>query len=1057
MTSLLAAATDPHSRISLHGKNSAQLDELRAAIDRAGELLPAQGPITAFVFLNTLQAFEDLPFDEGVQTGGRLFGCHPYLPEERYREKFARGRITPDDLTAVLRDDLGETAETTIAGLTTRLRLRQMMLQYPLRTGPTAELRWFVAETDSLTRVRAETPLEIKTLLAEETKRWVMRDYFGQRGGTHPAPAGNAPLAFNSPINELVADLLEKYDLAKIESWDDATWETVALQTLWRICRLGVECASPSVPSPAPQVRHRDLLLALTGQDSDELVHEALIRFCAAFSDQGFAIWELPEREAGFYQAFHAVYSGPAGPLDRWLRPLPDELQRIAAAGFSPLESIAESLELLGIPQAEHAEYLTHTMLALRGWASTLRQMEVRGDRVPLPAPAGTLVEFIAVRLLLERLAVQYLARQDLAYHGSLEDLRDELRKNASPAEPPSADQRAFLIFQLAQVLGWYPHIIFQLHYFEWSELLREIDAFDGLERRRILHSAFERNYRGTALDAFSIHMQRPVRRVPHPRFQLVCCIDTREESFRRHLEEAAPQSETFGAAGFYGVAMYYRGVADAHFATLCPIVIRPQHWVVEKVVLSLLDQHERRAKTRKALGTASHSLHLGSRSIAGGALLTAGVGILASIPLVARVLFPGLTSRIRKHAGRFVEPPPVTRLKLERTADPPGPDDDHIGFSVTEMADRGERMLRDIGLTSNLARLVVFLGHGSFCLNNPHKSAYDCGACSGGAGGPNARALAAMLNDPRVREILTQRGLKIPRDTCFLGGLHNTCNDTVSFLDLDLLPLTHQHDFEYLRETLEEACQRNAHERCRRFDSAPLDLTLTGARQHVAVRSEDLAQTRPEFGNATNAVCFVGRRERARGMYLDRRCFQHSYDPTLDDAEYSILARILAAVVPVCQGINLQYFFSYIDSPGWGSGTKLPHNITSLMGVMDGAESDLRLGLPWQGVEIHEPMRLLFIIESTPAGMRLIMERNTAIGKILGNGWAQLAVLDPHSAELKLFQKGEFLPYVPERRALPQVGSSQDWYRGWRAHLGFAQIGLDATNAGAQGGLTPS
>ena len=25
---------------------------------------------------------------------------------------------------------------------------------------------------------------------------------------------------------------------------------------------------------------------------------------------------------------------------------------------------------------------------------------------------------------------------------------------------------------------------------------------------------------------------------------------------------------------------------------------------------------------------------------------------------------------------------------------------------------------------------------------------------------------------------------------------------------------------------------------------------------------------------------------------------------------------------MPVCEGINLQYFFSYIDSPGWGCGT---------------------------------------------------------------------------------------------------------------------------------------
>jgi uncharacterized protein YbcC (UPF0753/DUF2309 family) len=239
----------------------------------------------------------------------------------------------------------------------------------------------------------------------------------------------------------------------------------------------------------------------------------------------------------------------------------------------------------------------------------------------------------------------------------------------------------------------------------------------------------------------------------------------------------------------------------------------------------------------------------------------------------------------------------------------------------------------------------------------------------------------------------------------------------------------------------MEQVCDRNAHERCRRFAAAPLDLTLAAARRHVAGRSQDLAETRPEYGHATNAVCFVGRRQRTRGLFMDRRTFLASYDPTQDDATQSILTRILQAVVPVCAGINLEYYFSFVDPTGWGCGTKLPHNITSLLGVMDGAASDLRPGLPWQMVEIHQPVRLLFVIESTPEALYGIFERQPNIARLFRNDWAQLATLSPDSSEIRLFRKNKFEAYRPETGTLPEAASSVDWYGGKRAHLGYAQV----------------
>ncbi len=96
---------------------------LTDAIEHAAHLLPAQGPITVFIHHNTLHALEHLPFEQAVEQGARIFGCRPYLSEDRYREALRRGRIRVDELRAVLAEDLGDRADARITGLGTRLRV----------------------------------------------------------------------------------------------------------------------------------------------------------------------------------------------------------------------------------------------------------------------------------------------------------------------------------------------------------------------------------------------------------------------------------------------------------------------------------------------------------------------------------------------------------------------------------------------------------------------------------------------------------------------------------------------------------------------------------------------------------------------------------------------------------------------------------------------------------------------------------------------------------------------------------------------------------------------
>lgn len=1004
-------------------EQSGSADWITPHLAEAAKFLPAQGPITAFVFLNSLMALEDLPFEQGLERGRELFGCETYLSEDRYREKLARGRIRSEDLAETILADLGGRAENPVGPSGNLFDLHLAMLSSPVRLAPADELNWFVAETDALLKYRKAVNPEVAERATEQTRQWAMREVFG-----HSSNVWNQRLLpFSGP---------------SFEDWTRERWTEFSLRALWDVCQHGVR-DQPIPATPSTAIRHRDCLLAATGEDIDSQVQEVLIPFSAGFIDQGLATWELPNRDAGYWATFQHLY-GDAPPVESWLADLPSEIRKLAP--LSPVEVIAELLRQLGVSAAEGPEYLTRELLVMKGWAGTIWQAEDRGDRIGRPMPAGTLLQYMSVRLLLNCLALRDVARRELSYRGPLSDLRQVLRDRIPAPPSTTIAERAFVVFQLAQVRAWSAATLSGLPAAGWADLIREIEAFNESQRRRLFHRAFERRFRVQALDAMVVHTQgQRVEPRPTPQFQSVYCIDTREESFRRHLEEVCPGAETFGAAGFYGVAMYYKGVSDAHFQALCPIVVRPKVWVTEEPVYNLLDTHERRASARRRLANASHQIHVRSRSMAVGAIMTASLGVFASVPLVARVLFPRITSQIRQAVGSVVAPPQVTRLRLERLTEVPGQEGDSIGYTVTEMADIGERLLSETGLRSDFARLVFFFGHGSFCMNNPHKSCYDCGACSGSAGGANGRALAAMLNDPRVREILERRGLVIPETTYFIGGLHNTATDSITYFDLDLVPRSHIPDLEAARDKLDEACQLNAQERCRRFYSAPLDITPLNALEHVEGRAEDLAQTRPEFGNASNAMCVVGRRVRTKGLYMDRRSFLTSYDPTIDDAESTILGRILGAVVIVCSGINLQYYFSYVDPPGWGAGTKLPHNITSLLGVMDGAASDLRTGLPWQGVEIHEPVRLLLVIEARPEAIALIMGRNPAVKNILQNGWVQLALLDPETSALSVYENGAYVPYQASSDTLRQAARSVNAFQGWREHLEFAQIGRAA------------
>ncbi|WP_239404930.1 DUF2309 domain-containing protein [Frankia sp. Cj3] len=906
-----------------------------------------------------------------------------------------------------------------------------------------------------------------------------------------------------------------------------------------------LERQRPPAPAGAAPARRRDQILRLLGVDTDEFVHPVLIRLCSAFLDQGIAYWRMPDRADGLLGVFRRLFGLPIDRPDPVWRGLDVVLREQAAQGWTATRTVVWALRALQLPESAWPAAIQANLLSLRGWAGMVRQFEIRPDRVPTQRSPARLVDFLAVQLLLKVFATRYVLTvrvgpgAEPADLGSLAPVPASVSSVPSPspataaagtalaampvvtgsdapvaeaepgepgrethAPPPSVVHaidhagmdtalvyEAFVLAQLMDVdLGL-------LTEDRWaSAWLRAVADFDERRRRWLLHQAYERRYRMTILDALSTHSRNSTATaepaIQNTAFHAVFCMDEREESLRRHLEEHCPAVRTYGAAGFFGVAMAYQGLDDVRPRALCPVTITPGHLVVERAVDETEHAAYRRAMRR--YGHVGHLLSTARGTLGRGAALTIFAGLASTVPLVSRCLFPRTAEHWARHVHHTVAPRPRSRLVLEcpedaehAAANPvlaaPGALSDtpsstasgalvpgvgsaplRLGYTVAEMTDIVDTMLTTIGLTgilpatppgatmpgataaaqagSGTEQLVLIAGHGSSSLNNPHEAAHDCGATGGGQGGPNARAFAAMANHPRVRDALAQRGIHLDASIWFLGAYHNTCDESIDYFDVDRVPGRFRPALSRLQEAMDAARRLDARERCRRFESAPTDIDADQALAHVQEHARDIGQPRPEYGHATNAVCVIGRRSRTRGLYLDRRAFLVSYDPTTDpDGE--VLARLLLSAGPVGAGINLEYYFSSVDPVGYGSGTKLPHNITAMVGVMDGHASDLRTGLPWQMVEIHEPMRLLMIAEATPELLTRLLRENPGLERLVTGGWIQLAAWDPRRPDLQLYVDGTFRQHQPEDLTLPVVTRSAEYYAGHRQHLGCAAV----------------
>lgn len=925
-----------------------------------------------------LQAYRHLTFTEALAAYEGFTGERAYLPEAQSRAYYRQGRITDDDLSAALAYYPKLQAEQVVCKVNDRAISRKdiyfIALRYDLSAISNCQLHWLTTEMSALSAIQADVPeTRQKQLLAGETECDVIQALWASLL-TKLELQDTVPHSGAMFASAIRAEDRRKQELPSAR---DALHEHTRQLANAELDKLLAELGN--------SISLRGFVLALSGIDILDCVRPQLLSLYASALDDAVAAWRAPKcGSLGLYAAWREMLRYDA---NLFLQQLPDWQNIIAELPEDALSTIILQLKRMDIAQEQWAGYLQRLMLELPGWSSQINRQQQPLNPQSAGNSTATLADYLAIRLTLDRLwlnqvchdlwkveakvsALQAYFRKNLSefrvrqqlYQGRLPEYltqqaealivqagserqcRNDWQQLAdlmltwrlNTKETSKLGDSGWRLFRLCQHLGLNAGQLQRLDKIDLQAMLFVVSEFDSTERNKIWLYAYENHYRQAFFQVLRI-CGNEAKRDTRPEAQLIFCMDNREEGFRWLLERRNPAIETLGIAGFYELAA--AGVEAQKLPDTGTQQIR-----------SLIRLLHRELRHNPLLAYA----------------LINCLAPFALLGLLAKALFPGLPRRISTSLKRQMPSLPLPEID---------------GKHVDEIAG----FLRTSGLSYGYSELIVLMAHtggrGHSCeMPNEYVLSGE---------GQSARQIAALLNRPKMREQLTERGFMISPDTWFIGAEHNATDEEINWYDLNEVPAERQNALVKLQADLHYTQQLFVYNARRRLASALCHLTTQGY-------SEDCSEPRINFEHACHAAAVIGRRALTHGIYFDSRLFLVSYDPT-QDAAGKILENVLSTVVPRLVNINLQYYFSTINNEYADSGVKVLPSIPAHEGVIEDISKDLAMGLTLN----HEAMRLLVLVETKPEMLKHIATHQKSIRDLLEGGWLYLSAKDPETGEI--------------------------------------------------------
>jgi uncharacterized protein YbcC (UPF0753/DUF2309 family) len=711
--------------------------------------------------------------------------------------------------------------------------------------------------------------------------------------------------------------------------------------------------AHPALPARLPLApdlvdAHRDTSHHMSWRDY--IIHH-LSQCCAAYFDQGQAAWG-PQRDGGLYASWRRQSEHDFGPA--MLMGYHGFSQRLRKLPADPVALIDAAASALRVPAHACEAYFTALLMSINGWSSWCAYQ--RWQARLAQRDDDHIVHMLAIRL-----AWEWLLHDDYPEASVAQGLATAWR---------NAD-RVVAHAQAAQSRDW------------------------------LWHAALEHAYQGPVTKGLMAGTPKPDDVETTPAVQAVFCIDVRSEVYRRALEAAsAGQVQTMGFAGFFALSIEYRPLGSEMVRPQLPGLLHPALCVTDEC-----DAHDHgeglaRRRKRSLLWRQQWGTFRG------------GAGSTFSFVEACGLLYAGKLLKNRLGGEQDAAPVEQTGLPVDQRATLRPRLPTSGGPDLEARVNMASTVLGAMGLSAGYARVVLLAGHGSTSANNPHAAGLDCGACGGQTGEVNARALAALLNDPAVRNGLRQRGLDVPESTIFVGGLHNTTTDELLLYDTDLAPASHAKDLDVLRQWLADAGQRTRAERAALLGLADQVGSPAALQSSIKSRTSDWAQVRPEWGLADCAAFIVAPRSRCRHMNLGGRSFLHDYRWERDPG-FKVLELIMTAPMVVTNWISMQYYASTVDNRLYGSGDKVLHNVVGgNVGVFEGNGGDLRIGLPMQSLHdgerfVHTPLRLSVFIEAPRNEIDKVIAAHAVVRQLVDHEWLYLFHIEPAGSTISRYRSG--------------------------------------------------